>query len=392
MDSSSINPARLRFIEQSTNATSYSPPVNRQTNNFQRNGYSQGNKKRSWGTAGVDNDAMIQAKKAKTTSQEPQSSASDPSILVVPMVNKAPKLPINLRNQPSKKSEDKASRATNQDHSEAPVLNEGAEGASEDRKRLKQEKKNKKAVETAAADLEKAKAAELALQEDKERKREKQVRKEAKRAKREAKRSKREAKGRDNTAIPTSNDSGKSDSLVNVDDKTARKEQRKRDEEQRAAIGSTEATDSKSTTEKKEKKKKREKPEKKDRIESFVAQLDPDTSKKAEEKASKKALKKAKKSKRQGLKEDATKSPAEKASGSAEQWNPDALSGDVARKQKFFRLLGAAKSSGGELPAPAAASKTFLDVSKMQDDLEKQFDAGVRMKHDGQSKRRGLGL
>ena len=75
--------------------------------------------------------------------------------------------------------------------------------------------------------------------------------------------------------------------------------------------------------------------------------------------------------------------------GSAEQWNTDALTGDEARKEKFLRLLGAGKSNGAL--SKHKSNTSTADISKVQSDLEKQYEAGMKLKHDGGSKRRGLG-
>lgn len=78
----------------------------------------------------------------------------------------------------------------------------------------------------------------------------------------------------------------------------------------------------------------------------------------------------------------------------ADQWNPDALSGDAIRKNKFLRLLGAGKGSGIDTNANAgrpSGQATDKDIQRVESELERQFEAGVKMKHDGQGKRRGLG-
>jgi len=81
-----------------------------------------------------------------------------------------------------------------------------------------------------------------------------------------------------------------------------------------------------------------------------------------------------------------------KLESGAEQWNPDALSGDAARKNKFLRLLGAGKSNNLDHSARISGpSKKLQDLLQIETELAKQFDAGTRMKHDGQGKRRGLG-
>jgi len=66
------------------------------------------------------------------------------------------------------------------------------------------------------------------------------------------------------------------------------------------------------------------------------------------------------------------------------------LAGDEARKQKFLRLLGAGKAKGGE-PKQTTSNKIITDISRVQNDLEKQYEAGMKLKHNGGSKRRGLG-
>jgi hypothetical protein len=64
------------------------------------------------------------------------------------------------------------------------------------------------------------------------------------------------------------------------------------------------------------------------------------------------------------------------------------LSGDAARKDKFLRLLGAGKANG---EGSSKKVKAEVDLEKVQNNLERQFDAGVKMKHEGGGKRRGLG-
>ncbi|CZR57891.1 uncharacterized protein PAC_07780 [Phialocephala subalpina] len=88
----------------------------------------------------------------------------------------------------------------------------------------------------------------------------------------------------------------------------------------------------------------------------------------------------------------------EAARKGAVQWNPDALMGDAARKDKFLRLLGAGKN--GPVGAQADTKKvkekskdkkSVEDITKVQSELERQYEAGMKLKHDGGSKRRGLG-
>jgi len=78
----------------------------------------------------------------------------------------------------------------------------------------------------------------------------------------------------------------------------------------------------------------------------------------------------------------------------ASQWGAASLGGGNARQDKFLRLLGAGKNSslGGSAQRGSVASGNGkIDVGKMQSDLERQFEEGNMRKHDGGSKRRGLG-
>lgn len=84
----------------------------------------------------------------------------------------------------------------------------------------------------------------------------------------------------------------------------------------------------------------------------------------------------------------------EPASHGAEQWNPDALTGDASRKDKFLRLLGAGKGASKDTSKKEKKPKhndAGVDIFKISADLERQFEQGVKMKHDGGAKRRGLG-
>ncbi|KAI3323084.1 hypothetical protein HD806DRAFT_497867 [Xylariaceae sp. AK1471] len=74
-----------------------------------------------------------------------------------------------------------------------------------------------------------------------------------------------------------------------------------------------------------------------------------------------------------------------------EQWNVSALDGDDKRKQKFLRLLGAKKSNGVSSDGHTTSTPSKADIAKMQSDLERQFDVGMKMKEAGQSRRKGLG-
>ncbi|KAI1434626.1 small acidic protein family-domain-containing protein [Xylaria sp. CBS 124048] len=76
----------------------------------------------------------------------------------------------------------------------------------------------------------------------------------------------------------------------------------------------------------------------------------------------------------------------------ADRWNVSALEVDDKRKNRFLRLLGANKagnSTSNSSPVNSTTSKA--ELSRMQSDLERQFDTGMKMKQDGQSRRKGLG-
>ena len=86
----------------------------------------------------------------------------------------------------------------------------------------------------------------------------------------------------------------------------------------------------------------------------------------------------------------------------AEQWNRDALEGDEARKGKFMKLLGAEKD--GVTEAAETEGKKHKekkkhkkerkckgeDIAKVQGELEKQFEAGMKQRVEGGGKK-GLG-
>lgn len=75
----------------------------------------------------------------------------------------------------------------------------------------------------------------------------------------------------------------------------------------------------------------------------------------------------------------------------ADKWNVGALGGGPERQSKFMKLLGGGKAA----PSPATQNsdkvRPTYDVQKSQEDLQRQYEAGMRMKFDGQGQRRGLG-
>jgi hypothetical protein len=92
---------------------------------------------------------------------------------------------------------------------------------------------------------------------------------------------------------------------------------------------------------------------------------------------------------------------------STQHWNTMHLSGGPERQDKFARLLGAKKEEKQLSPEDGAKEKKKLkkrareaekaeeakaaELAKVQRDLEMQYETGMKLKHDGGSKRRGLG-
>lgn len=77
----------------------------------------------------------------------------------------------------------------------------------------------------------------------------------------------------------------------------------------------------------------------------------------------------------------------------AEQWHVQALDGGDARKEKFLRLLGAKKaatSGDGQGVSAGSQSASKHEIASIQNDLERQFEAGMRMKDQG-GRKKGLG-
>lgn len=77
-----------------------------------------------------------------------------------------------------------------------------------------------------------------------------------------------------------------------------------------------------------------------------------------------------------------------KTESQALKWNSAELSGGDARQSKFLRLLGAGKS--GALSNVSKQDDTGSSRFREQE-LEKQFNAGIKIKNEPNGKRRGLG-
>jgi len=154
--------------------------------------------------------------------------------------------------------------------------------------------------------------------------------------------------------------------------------------------------------EKKDKKGKKEKkvrvvaPEevKEEAVESESEDEEPKVSEKKakKDKKEKKDKKAEKKRKRAAESESEPKSKtkeSEEPAAQAEKWQVDDLEGGSARQAKFLRLLGG-KKAGATAPA-THGSKGTSDSTKAEADIQRQFEAGMKMKNEGGSKRRGLG-
>jgi hypothetical protein len=76
-------------------------------------------------------------------------------------------------------------------------------------------------------------------------------------------------------------------------------------------------------------------------------------------------------------------------STNATKWNAAELSGGDARQSKFMRLLGAGKP--GDAAVPVKPSSSGSSIKTREQELEKQFNAGLKMAHEPNAKRRGLG-
>lgn len=155
---------------------------------------------------------------------------------------------------------------------------------------------------------------------------------------------------------------------------------------------------------KKEKKDKKGKKEKKVRVvepeevkeEAVESESEDEEPKVSEKKAKKdkkekkdKAEKKRKRAAESESKAKAKAKNSEEPAAQAEKWQVDDLEGGSARQAKFLRLLGG-KKAGATAPA-AHSSKGASDSTKAEADIQRQFEAGMKMKNEGGSKRRGLG-
>lgn len=109
----------------------------------------------------------------------------------------------------------------------------------------------------------------------------------------------------------------------------------------------------------------------------------------------KKASKKDKNNKNKGLSQDTetVDVSAKNNSNAADKWNVNALGGGSERQNKFMKLLGGGKASisASQGSQNSVEIRSKSDVRRVQDDLQKQYEAGMRMKFENGGQRKGLG-
>lgn len=167
------------------------------------------------------------------------------------------------------------------------------------------------------------------------------------------------------------------------------------DDEHQATNGTVEADDAVEVEAPKEEKKK-----KKRKLEHAAEETEPQEGAEQSEPRKEKKEKKDKKDKKKKRKEKdhteeyVSSTPIEggASTNGGEQWNVEALEGNEKRKEKFLRLLGGKKPNGGATAdGYNAPSTSRSNITQVQHDLERQFDTGMRMKHDGHGQKKGLG-
>lgn len=184
----------------------------------------------------------------------------------------------------------------------------------------------------------------------------------------------------DAEVVPKKHKKSKRGDVVTAAEDVVVKEKSKKIKESTAATELTGVTSKDEEAARQERKRRRK--EKKAREAEEVNALGKESKQKTEKQAKKSSKEK-----------EATRVASKaKPVASTDQWNPDALTGDAARKNKFLRLLGAGKGSSIETYSKSKQQAGVQDIQKVESELERQFAVGVRMKHDGQGKRRGLGM
>lgn len=145
-------------------------------------------------------------------------------------------------------------------------------------------------------------------------------------------------------------------------------------------------------SESKEDRKARKEAKKRKREEQQAADVDGEPADQAERKEKRKK-KKAKSSEEGYVKNTPTLEDAQADQSGQERWNVSELAGGPKRQEKFLKLLGAKKkaASSDNSSSLAGIHKDRLNMIRVNDDLERQFDTGRRMKAEGRRHTRGLG-
>lgn len=76
-----------------------------------------------------------------------------------------------------------------------------------------------------------------------------------------------------------------------------------------------------------------------------------------------------------------------------DRWNIQALDGGKARQNKFLRLMGGKKAGVVETSASSSRkdNKKIAEIKQREEELEKQFNSGMRAKHSSGNGKKGLG-
>ncbi|KAI1377399.1 small acidic protein family-domain-containing protein [Hypoxylon crocopeplum] len=180
--------------------------------------------------------------------------------------------------------------------------------------------------------------------------------------------------------------------------KKSEKRKRKAEEEEEAeaeapdGATNTDAAGDAETPKDEKKKKKRKLEQATEQANSQEEAIQAEAPKEKKEKKEKKDKKKRKEKLQAEEYVPSTAAEGGATTNGGEQWNVSALEGSDKRKEKFLRLLGAKKTNGtSTTESHDGPTRSKSDIARVQHDLERQFDTGMRMKHEGQSHRKGLG-
>lgn len=116
----------------------------------------------------------------------------------------------------------------------------------------------------------------------------------------------------------------------------------------------------------------------------------PPKEKKSKKEKREKKEKKEKKSKKRSVD---TADDEDDAEDAEQQWHVGDLSGGEARQEKYLRLLGGGKKTdaGDKKKEKKAGKKALSDPIRAEQDIERQFEAGMKMKIERGGGKKGLG-